>query len=98
LENGSTVKGGAYIFVYQKEREIISREHYLVYDRISAVNRVAFVRDRMSYIVLRNHCFKIIVSNVHATSEETSNDSEASFCEELQQVFDNFPKYNIKIP
>ena len=56
-----------------------------------------FVSDRMPYIVLRGRWCNIIVLNVHAPSEEKSDDSKDSFCEELQQVFDHFPKYDMKI-
>jgi len=45
----------------------------------SAVNRVEFVSGRMSYIVLRGHWCNIVVLNVHAPSEEKSDDSEDSF-------------------
>jgi hypothetical protein len=34
---------------------------------------------------------------VHASSEEKSDESKESFCEELEQVFDHFPKYHMKI-
>jgi len=34
---------------------------------------------------------------VHAPSEEKSDDSKDSFYEELEQVFDHFPKYRTKI-
>jgi hypothetical protein len=34
---------------------------------------------------------------VHAPTEEKSDDSKGSFHEELEQVFDHFPKYNMKI-
>jgi hypothetical protein len=34
---------------------------------------------------------------VHAPTEETSDDSKDSFCEELEQDFDHFPKYHMKI-
>ena len=69
-----------------------------VHQRIaSAVKRVEFVSDRMSYIVLRGRWCNIIVLNVHAPSEEKSDDSKDSFYEELEQVFDHFPKYNMKI-
>jgi len=34
---------------------------------------------------------------VHAPSEEKSDDSKDSFYEELEQVFDHFPKYHTKI-
>ena len=64
----------------------------------SAVKRVEFVNDRVSYIVLRERgrgC-NIIVLNVQATSEEKSDESKDSFCEELEQVFDHFPKYHMK--
>jgi len=41
----------------------------------------------MSYIVLRGSWFNIIVSKVHSSSEENSEDSKDSFYEELEQVF-----------
>ena len=59
---------------------------------VSAVKRAEFVSDRVSYIVLRGRCCNIIVLNVHATSEEKSDDSKDSFYEELEQVFDHFSK------
>jgi hypothetical protein len=34
---------------------------------------------------------------VHAPSEEKNNASKDSFYEELEQVFDHFPKYHMKI-
>jgi hypothetical protein len=34
---------------------------------------------------------------MHAPSEEKSDDSKDSFCEELGQVFYHFSKYRIKI-
>jgi len=51
----------------------------------------------VSYIVLRGRWCNVIVLNVHAPSEEKSNGSKDSFCEELEQVFDNFLKYHMKI-
>jgi hypothetical protein len=41
----------------------------------------------MPYIVLRGHRCNVIVLNVHAPSDEKSDDSKNSFYEELQQVF-----------
>jgi len=71
---------------------------FFVYHRIvSAVKRVEFVSDRVSYIVLRGHRCNIIVLNMHAPSEEKSDDSKDSFYEELEQVVDHFPKYHMKI-
>ena len=63
----------------------------------SAVKRVESVSDRMSYIILRSRWCNIIVLNVHAPSEEKSDSSKDSFYEELDQVFDHFPKYDMKI-
>ena len=51
----------------------------------------------MSYIVLRGRWCNIIVLNVHAPSEEESDSSKDRFYEELEQVFDHFPKYYLKI-
>ena len=34
---------------------------------------------------------------MHAPSEEKNDDSKDGFYEELEQVFDNFPMYHIKI-
>ena len=61
---------------------------YFVHQRIeSAVKRVEFVSDRVSYIVLRGHWCNIIVLSVHASSEEKSDESKDIFYEELEQVF-----------
>jgi len=50
------------------------------------------------YIVLRGCWCNIIVLNVHAPSEEKSDDSKDSFYRELEQVFFyHFPKYHMKI-
>jgi len=57
---------------------------------VSAVKRVEFVSDRMSYIVLRGRWFNVIVLNVHAPSGEKSDDSKDSFYEELEQVLTIF--------
>ena len=48
---------------------------------VSAIKRVEFVSDRMSYIVLRGRWCNIIDLNVHARSEDKSGDSKDSFCE-----------------
>jgi len=47
---------------------------------------------------LRGRWSNIIVVNVHAPSEEKSDESKDSFYEELEQVFFyHFPKYHMKI-
>ena len=63
---------------------------------VSAVKRVGFVSDRVTYILLRGRWCNIIVLNVIAPSEDKSEDSKYSFYEELEQVFDHFPRYHIR--
>jgi hypothetical protein len=49
---------------------------------ISAVRRVEFVSDKMSYILLRGRWCNIIVINVHAPCEDTSDDIKDSLYED----------------
>ena len=71
---------------------------FFVHHRIvSECKRVEFVSDRISYIVLRGCWCNIIVLNVHTSSEEKIYDSKDGFDEELEQVFDRVPKYQMKI-
>jgi hypothetical protein len=53
---------------------------------ISKVKRVKFVSDRMSYIILKGHWCHIIVLNVHAPTEDKTDDGKDSFYEELKRV------------
>jgi hypothetical protein len=64
---------------------------------ISAVKRVEFISDSMSYIILRGHRCHIIVLNLHAPTEDKTDDVKDSFYEELEHVFDKFPNCHIKI-
>jgi len=53
---------------------------FFVHHRISsAIQRVEFVSNRVSCIVLRDCWCKIVVLNVHAPNEEKSGDSEDRF-------------------
>jgi hypothetical protein len=61
---------------------------------ILAVKRVELVSDRMPYIIRWCH---IIVLNVHAPTEDKTDDVKDSFYEDLESVFDKFPKYHLKI-
>jgi hypothetical protein len=63
---------------------------------ISTVKRVEFVSDRMSYIILRGRWCYIFVLNVHAPTEDKTDDVKDSFYEELERVFDKFPQYHMK--
>jgi len=46
---------------------------------LSAVTRVEFASDRMSYALLRGRWCNTIVLNVHAPSEEKSDDPKTVF-------------------
>jgi hypothetical protein len=59
---------------------------------ISAVKRVEFVSSRISLIILSGHWSHIIVLNVHAPTEDKIDDLKDSFYDELERVFDKFPK------
>jgi hypothetical protein len=66
---------------------------FFIHNRIiSAVKRVEFVSDRMSYITLKDRWCDIIVLNVYATNDDKDDDRKDTYYEELQQVFDQFPR------
>jgi hypothetical protein len=50
----------------------------------------------VSYIALRGRWCNIIVLNVPGSCKQKSDDSKDSFYDELEQVFDHFPKYDMK--
>jgi exonuclease III len=71
---------------------------FFVHKRIiSAVKRVEFVCDRMSYIILRGRWFHIIVLNVHAQTEDKTDDVKDNFYEELERAIDKFSNFHTKI-
>jgi hypothetical protein len=98
-EGGGTEPAGEYTFFYRKGNE----DHELgtgifVHKRIiSAFKRVEFVSERMSYIILKGRWCHIIVLNIHSPTEDMTDDVNDSFYEELERVFDKFPKYHMKI-
>jgi hypothetical protein len=50
---------------------------------VSAVTRVEFISGTISYIVLRDRRYGIIVLNAHAPTESKSDDSGDSLCDEV---------------
>jgi hypothetical protein len=75
-DNGGTEPAGDYTFFYGNG----NADHHLgtgffIHKRIiSAVMRVEFVSDRMSYIILRGHWCNIIVLNMHEPTEDKCDD------------------------
>jgi hypothetical protein len=74
-DGGGTEPAGQYTFFYGKRNQ----NHelgtgFFVHKRISAVKRAEFLSDRMSYIILRGRWCDIIVLNVHAPTEDKTDD------------------------
>jgi hypothetical protein len=84
-EKGIKIFYGKGIENYQMETELFEHNRIL-----SAVKRVEFVSDWMSYIVLRGRWINIFVLNVHASSAEKHDDSKDRFYKEFEQVFLSF--------
>jgi hypothetical protein len=80
---------GLHIFFYglrNGDRKLATG--FSVHKRIvSAVRRVEFISNRMSYIILRGRWCNTIDLNVHAPCEDMGDDVKDSFYRELRRVF-----------
>jgi exonuclease III len=98
-EKGGTERAEVYTFFYgQGNGDHQLGTGFIVHKRIlSAVRRVEFISDRMLYIILRVRWCNIIVLNVRAPCEDKGDDVKDRFYAELGRVFDQFPRYDMKI-
>jgi hypothetical protein len=63
---------------------------------ISAVEGVQFVSYRMAYMLLRGRWCYVIFLNIHDLTDVKIYYVKCCFYEELERVFDKFPKYHKK--
>jgi hypothetical protein len=98
-DRGGTKPVSQYTFFYRKgnQNHALGTGFFVHKRTISAVKRAESVSDRMSYIILRGHWCDIIILNVHAPTEDKIDEMKDRFYEELEQVFDKFPKYHTLI-
>ena len=70
-----TLRTGIILFFYGKGNKNHQLGICFLHRRlVSAMKRIKFVSDRLSYIVLRGRWLHIILVNVHASSEEKSEE------------------------
>jgi hypothetical protein len=91
-DDGGTSSGMITLFFY--ENWSVKGHTFFVPKVI--ISAVKFVSNRVSYIIWRG-CWSGIFFNVHSPADDNSDDERERFHEEVQHMFDHFPKYNMKI-
>jgi hypothetical protein len=84
------INGRIHVFLWKREWESLIRYRFFC----ALENHQ---QHQISYIILRGCWCHIIVLNVHALTEDKIVYVKDSLCEELQCLFDKFPKYHITI-
>jgi len=94
-----TIRAEDYNIFYERvnENHQLGRGFFVHQRIVSAVKKAEVVNDRVTYIVPRRRWCNMIVLNEYAPTKEKSNDPKDSFHEDLEQAFDHFTKYHMKI-
>jgi len=98
-DKGGTVRAGDYDFFYGKgnENHKLGTDFFVRRRIVLAVKRVEFVSDRLSHIVLGGRWRNITdVMGMHQVRKKVMS-QKIVFYEELEQVFDHFPKYHMEM-
>jgi hypothetical protein len=70
---------------------------FILHNRIILeVKRVEYVSERLSYILLTVHWYKVI-PKTYASGEDKTDYTNNTFSEELECIFNNLHKYHLKI-
>lgn len=62
---------------------------------LTAAKRVQFFSDRMSYVTQRGNWSPFTILNFCVPTENKSSDTKDSFCDELEHIFENCPKFTV---
>jgi hypothetical protein len=79
---------------YTKDSFYEEQEH--VFDQFQKYHLKILVGDFDAKVILRGHWYYIVL-NVHAPTEDKCDYTKDSFYEEQEHVFNQFPKYHLKI-
>jgi hypothetical protein len=93
-DSSGTEPAGKYTFFYGKviDNHELDTNFFGHKRIISAAKMVEFVCNRMSYIIISCLWCDIIVLNVHAPTEDKTDDEKDRFYKEPERVFDKFPE------